>query len=160
MGEAEVYIGKTAEYLTKEAVENFNVPVIPKNTVVVSFKLTVGRVAITTEEMLSNEAIAHIKLNDSTKISPELMYLYLNNYDFTSLSSTSSIATAVNSQSIKQMEIIIPKQEIIEGFSFITKPIFRKINNDFFQIKTLSKLRDVLLPKLMKGNVRVEGFNN
>lgn len=59
LGNAGVYIDKTLEYLTKDAVEQFNIPVIPKNTVLLSFKLTLGRVAITTELMLSNEAIAH-----------------------------------------------------------------------------------------------------
>ena len=61
LGLAGVYIFNTYEYLTKEAVEKFRIPVIPENTVVLSFKLTIGRLAITTETMLSNEAIAQIK---------------------------------------------------------------------------------------------------
>ena len=59
LGNDGVYILKTAEYLTQEAIEQFKIPIIPKNTVVLSFKMTVGRVAITTDAMLSNEAIAH-----------------------------------------------------------------------------------------------------
>ncbi|MBK9564456.1 MAG: hypothetical protein IPO37_04495 [Saprospiraceae bacterium] len=60
MGQSGIYIFNTSEYLTNDAIEKFRIPVIPENTVVLSFKLTIGRLAITTEKMLSNEAIAQI----------------------------------------------------------------------------------------------------
>ncbi len=154
LGNTEIYIGDTSERLTQEAVETFNIPIIPTNTVVVSFKLTVGRVAITTEEMLSNEAIAHIKLQNNDML-PEYIYLSLKNYNFDLLGSTSSIATAVNSQSIKQIEIIIPNDVVNNSFNILVTPIFNKIKNNVFQIQNLSKLRDLLLPKLMKGEIKV-----
>lgn len=106
MGSCGTYIFQTSEYLTREAVEQFNIPVIPANTVILSFKLTVGRVAITPEAMLSNEAIAHIKT--STDSPPtEYIYLFLSQFNFDKLGSTSSIATAVNSKSIKELEIVV-----------------------------------------------------
>lgn len=92
-----MFIDKTSEYLTEEAVERFNVPTIKPNTVVVSFKLTVGRVAITTERMLSNEAIAHVNLKDEYPF-PYFFYLLLKGYNYKKLGNTSSIGTAVNSK--------------------------------------------------------------
>src|SRR5690554_1081538 len=62
LGVSGAYVLSTSEYLTEEAVSKFNVRRIPHNTVLLSFKMTVGRVAITDGEMLSNEAIAHFKL--------------------------------------------------------------------------------------------------
>lgn len=59
-----MFIFETSEKLTKEAVEKYNVRVIPKDTVILSFKLTVGRTAFTTEDMTTNEAIAHFNLNN------------------------------------------------------------------------------------------------
>jgi len=55
----------------------------------------------------------------------------------------------------EQLEIIIPTQEVLESFDKITEPLVLKIRNNFSQIQTLSKLRDTLLPKLMKGEIRV-----
>ena len=154
MGNSGMYIQETAEYLTREAVQNFNIPTIPTNTVIVSFKLTVGRVAITTEEMLSNEAIAHIKTNFN-KLSAEYMYLLLKKFDFSSLGTTSSIATAVNSKSIKGMELLIPNYEMLDNFNLLVKPIFRRILTNSLEISNLEILRDSLLPRLMSGKIRV-----
>ena len=73
--------------------------------------------------MLSNEAIAHIKLLNEN-ISPEFMYLFLKKFDFSSLGSTSSIATAVNSKSIKEIPILIPDKKTMEGFTELVSPLF------------------------------------
>src|SRR3989338_5723420 len=51
MGSSGIYVFNTAEKLTDEAIKRFNIQNIPANTVVVSFKITMGRLAITTEEM-------------------------------------------------------------------------------------------------------------
>lgn len=156
LGNDGAFIFKTSEYLTQEAVERFNVPVIPKDTVVLSFKMTVGRVAITTEAMLSNEAIAHFKFNDKTPISKEYLYLFLKTFPYESLGSTSSIVTAINSAMIKEMMILIPDEKTIKDFSSIVEPQFEKIRQNQKQIQTLENLRDTLLPKLLSGEVRVE----
>jgi len=155
MGNCGIYILDTFEYLTLEAIEKFNVPVIPENTVIVSFKLTVGRLAITTETMLSNEAIAHIKLIDKF-LNAEYIYLFLKQYNFDQLGSTSSIATAVNSKSIKSISILLPCSEMIDYFYQRVSPNFKKIRLNTQQIQTLTKTRDALLPKLMSGQLRVE----
>ena len=81
LGNDGTYIFKTAEYLTREAVRQFNIPIIPDNTVILSFKMTVGRVAITTEDMLSNEAIAHFKFKEATPITVEILYLFLKQFN-------------------------------------------------------------------------------
>ena len=43
-------------------------------------------------------------------------------------------------------------------FHKISEPIFKKIKNNYLQIRTLSKVRDSSLPKLMRGDVRVKKY--
>jgi type I restriction enzyme S subunit len=105
MGTSGIYIDKVSEYLTQEAVEQFSVPVIPKNTVMLSFKMTIGRLAISTEKMVSNEAIAHFKQKEGSFLFPEFLYLFLKTYSWVELGSTSSIVESINSQMIKEIEI-------------------------------------------------------
>ncbi len=150
-----IYINTTSEYLTKEAVIKFNIPIIPENTVIMSFKMTIGRVAITSEKMLSNEAIAHFKLKETSLLFPEFLYLFLRSYNFDQLGSTSSIVESINSKMIKEMEIYLPNEHKLNEFQSVTELYFEKIKSNQIQIRTLTQLRDTLLPKLMSGEIRV-----
>lgn len=156
LGDSGVFVLDTSEYLTEEAVEKFNIPIIPPNTVILSFKMTMGRVAITTEHMLSNEAIAHFKFNEETPFSKEFLYFYLKTYPYETLGSTSSIVTSINSGMIKDMEAIIPDDETLTKFENQVIDYFDKIKSNQKQINNLSALRDTLLPKLMSGEIKVE----
>lgn len=158
IGNSGTYIFNTSEYLTDHAIKKFNIPVIPENTAILSFKMTVGKLTITTEDMLSNEAIAHLKLKTDTELSAEYIYLYLQKLDFNALGSTSSIVTAINSTMIKAIEVVIPRKDILLNFNKVILPIFKKIKLNSIQIQTLTKTRDELLPRLMSGEVRVNEF--
>lgn len=158
IGNCGVYIKKTSEYLTDEAITKFNIPIIPENTTVLSFKMTVGKLTITTEEMLSNEAIAHLKIKEDSELSSEYIYLHLQNLDFNSLGSTSSIVTAINSTIIKNLALIIPDDKTLKEFQNVIDSIFLKIKNNTATIQTLKQTRDTLLPKLMSGQLRVNAF--
>ncbi|AGO16167.1 Type I site-specific deoxyribonuclease, specificity subunit [Glaesserella parasuis ZJ0906] len=149
MGNSEVFVNKSSEYLLESAVNKFNVKRIPENTVILSFKLTVGRVGITTKETTTNEAIAHFRLCKKSYLTTEFLYLYLKNFDFNNLGSTSSIATAVNSKTIKEMEILYPTLEIINVFQYRVSDIFKAIRANSEQSNCLEKIRDELLPKLL-----------
>ncbi len=156
LGNDGTYIFKTAEFLTRDAVVRFNVPIIPENTVVLSFKMTVGRVAISSEPMLSNEAIAHFKFRPNTPFTVEFLFMYLKLFRYESLGSTSSIVTAINSAMIKEMEIVIPDPALMLKFDEIVRELFKKIKSNQVQICISENIRDILLPKLMSGEVRVE----
>ena len=156
MGNSGLYITDSNEYLIDEAISRFNIPIIPKNTVIISFKLTVGRVVVTTENMLSNEAIAHIKLKQDFKSFTEYIYLFLKNYNYHSLGSTSSIATAVNSKTIKEIHLLNPRDQIVRKFIDTVKPFFELIKSNIYEIGYLKNTRDYLLPKLISGEVRVK----
>ena len=59
---------------------------------------------------------------------------------------------------LRLLEIIIPKQELIDTFNSTTKPMVELIFNNITQIQSLEKTRDTLLPKLMNGQVRVNNI--
>ena len=151
MGNSGVFITESSEFLTNQAVDKFNIRKIPENTVLLSFKLTVGRVSITTCKTTTNEAIAHFKITDKSFLTTEYLYLFFQQFDFNSLGSTSSIATAVNSKTIKGIEILIPNEELIKAFQMKISNIFAQIKNLTMENKNLVETRDLLLPKLLNG---------
>ena len=156
MGSCGTYISDSSEYLTPEAVMRFNVAIVPDNTVLLSFKLTVGRIAITDGVMTTNEAIAHFK-SENSYINPYL-YCYLKDYNFQTLGSTSSIATAVNSKIIKAMPFVVPYPEELEAFNETALPAFAMIKANQAEKRSLTALRDSLLPKLMSGEIDVSSI--
>ena len=153
MGRCGMYIADSSEYLTHESVEKFNIKVVPDNTVLLSFKLTVGRVAITDGAMATNEAIAHFK-TDKPEIN-EYLYCYLKDFNYQTMGSTSSIATAVNSKIIKAMPFVVPTDAELVTFHSATAPMFEMIKTRQRENTRLAELRDSLLPKLMSGEVDV-----
>lgn len=157
MGTCGLYISESSEQLTKEAVDRHNVKIVPNNTVLLSFKLTVGRIAITNGEMTTNEAIAHFKTNK--KEINEYLYCYLKCFNYQTMGSTSSIATAVNSKIIKGMPFVVPTDEEITEFHSLAAPMFAKIKANQAEIRNLTLLRNTLLPKLMSGELDVSGID-
>jgi len=152
----EAFISHTAEFLTVEAVQQFRIRVIPDDTVVLSFKLTMGRVAITDGEMLSNEAIAHFRLKPETVFGSAYLYCYLKAFSYDKLGSTSSIATAINSDMVRRIPILVPPEPIAKDSEQILKPLFKRMRTLQRECAKLATLRDYLLPKLLSGEVHVE----
>jgi len=81
---------------------------------------------------------------------------------FSLLQSTASGTAQQNLSPIqtKEIDIIIPDRKTLDQFGMVANKLIQKINDNNSQIQTLSALRDALLPKLMKGEVRVSGFND
>ena len=160
MGVSGAFASQTSEYLTDEAIEKFNVRRVPDSTVLLSFKMTIGRVAITDGEMTTNEAIAHFKLDQRSPLSSEYLYLHLKQFDYSTLSSTSSIADAVNSKTVKSIPVLIPEATVLRAFQDQVEPTFMRIKVISSQAQTLAALRDTLLPRLISGQLRLEEVNS
>ena len=153
MGNAGVYAFYTSEGLTEEAVKKHNMKIVPIGTIFVSFKLTVGRVAIANTDMCTNEAIAHFYIKDD--IYRPYTYCYLRDFEYDTLGNTSSISKAVNSKIIKSMPFVMPDRDTISSFSEMVSPILDEINNKQKACLRLIESRDRLLPKLMSGEIEV-----
>ncbi len=70
-------ISDTKEKLSKKAIEESGIAIIPANTVVMSFKLSIGKVAITSEDMYSNEAIMSFNDKHLVELLPDYTYYLL-----------------------------------------------------------------------------------
>ena len=154
MGSCGAFISDSSEYLTPSAIERFNFKMVERGAVLLSFKLTVGRVAIADAKLVTNEAIAQLSNRDERY--REYLYCYLRQFEFDKLGSTSSIATAVNSATIREMPFLVPNEDDLSEFHLTVYPMFEQIRMLLRESRALAATRDALLPKLMSGEIDVE----
>jgi len=96
-------------------------------------------------------------------IDPHFVYLLLTNDEMTEYlhsiaEGSTSTYPSLKPSDIEKIEFAFPPEENLIEFGNLTSNIWDKINQNQTQIRTLTNLRDTLLPKLMNGEVRV-GIN-
>ncbi len=62
---------------------------------------------------------------------------------------------SVNQETLKNMKLILPSDEILKEFNKLSKQLLDKTLNNLLQNRELSQIRDSLLPRLMSGKIRV-----
>ena len=73
------------------------------------------------------------------------------------MSLTRSVATAINSDMVRGIPILVPPKGIADSFEQTVRPLFTQMKNIQNQSRTLATLRDTLLPKLLSGELSVRG---
>jgi len=99
---------------------------------------------------------AHV-IQGKNGFSTEIVYVFLKEANITSIVN-GAVQLKINQENLRNFEILIPSNDLLDKFDSILESIFMKYKNNISQIQTLSILRDTLLPKLMKGEIRVTGF--
>lgn len=101
------YIENTAEKITMAAIEESGIKPIPRNTVIMSFKLSIGKVAITPKEMYSNEAIMAFIDKGVFQIEPAYLYYLLMHRDWDVGTNKAVMGKTLNKATLSQISINI-----------------------------------------------------
>ena len=148
MGEKPLFIYETNEKLTKEAINKFNFIATRKYDILMSFKLTVGKISIAGCNLVTNEAIATFK--PKKEYLRWYLYCYLKNCNFTNAGSTSSIATAINSTILKKYKFPLPNKSDLIEFNNKVSIYINNIDQEILKIQKLKTTKEKLLIKFFK----------
>lgn len=112
------YISQTKEKITDKALSDTHIPIVKKGTVIMSFKLTIGKVCITDCDIYTNEAIMAFTPKPQYKILPEFLFYYLMYYKWDK-SNEVVLGCTLNKKSISQSLLSYPsslaeQQRIVE----------------------------------------------
>ena len=102
----------TKEKINDLGVQKSNVKLIPKNTILLSFKLSIGRVAISGKDLYTNEAIAGLIPKNKRFIQKYLFYLL--KYKFNDLQTSikdNVFGSSLNKKTIYKIKIPLPSIE-------------------------------------------------
>jgi type I restriction enzyme S subunit len=144
----------TEERITPEAVENSSAKVFPPNTVLIAlYGATIGMLAILAGEAATNQACCAV-LPKSAAYGREFAFLTL----LTNRERIIGLRLGAAQQNISQIllrnfECVKPPPAIAAQFAERTAPLFDGILTLQRQIQNLRRTRDLLLPRLLSGQV-------
>lgn len=101
------YIQETKECLSDKAIEESGINQIPENTVIMSFKLSIGKTAITVEPMYSNEAIMSFIDKRKVELIPDYIYYMFLNKDWDVGTNKAVMGKTLNKATLSQTKITI-----------------------------------------------------
>ena len=99
------YISETKEYLSEKAVVESGISIIPENTVIMSFKLSIGKTAITSEPMYSNEAIMSFRDRHLTELMPDYIYYLLLSKDWEAGTNKAVMGKTLNKATLSEIVV-------------------------------------------------------
>ena len=140
------YISETKEYLSEGAIDNSGIKVIPANTVVMSFKLSIGKTAITAEDMYSNEAIMAFHDRHVVEILPEYIYYMFKYKNWDEGSNKAVMGKTLNKATLSEVEIeicsIMQQRKIVNVLDKMSS-VLEKREDELSVLDTLIKARFV-----------------
>ena len=149
-----MFIDETERYLSELGHLTQPSKLIRKHSLLVSCIATVGLVGINCKDCHTNQQINSIVCDNE--------YLYFL-YSFIKqiseelriLGSAGTATLNVNKKVFSEIKLIAPIKAINDMFFILNKPIFEKIESNTKEIQTLQQTRDILLPKLLSGELDV-----
>jgi type I restriction enzyme, S subunit len=152
----EFRIIEPSEKITELGLRNSATKILPKGSVVLAITgATLGQFSKLEIDTCANQSVIGILENE--KISSEYIYFWIKNEIGDIIShQTGGAQQHINKNNLDSYDLLIPDDKTLQDFNKIIQPIFKQISINCFQSQTLASLRDVLLLKLMSGEVRVK----
>lgn len=150
-----IFLFDTERKITEKGLAQIGSGLLPIGTVLLSSRAPIGYLTITEIPVAINQG--YIAIICDKFVSNYFIYLWCkSNMEAIESAGNGSVFQEISKASFKGLEIVIPPKEKLTFFNKEIEPIFQKIKCSQIQVRSLTTLRDTLLPKLMSGEVRVK----
>ena len=102
------YVTDTKECISDLGVSESGIKAVPQNTVIMSFKLSIGKTAITTEDIYTNEAIMAFIDKGVCEIDTDYLYYLFSGMDWNKGTNKAVLGLTLNKATLSKKEIDIP----------------------------------------------------
>ena len=117
LSKSDRYISETKEQISDLAVKESGIRLIPKNTVIMSFKLSIGKTCITSSDIYTNEAIMSFLPNGKRQIDNGYLFHLFSSYDWSVGTNKAVMGATLNKATLSQITVPLPplkvQQEIV-----------------------------------------------
>jgi type I restriction enzyme S subunit len=149
-------IEDTKEYITDLGVKNSNVTLIPAGSIVMSFKLTIGRAAILGKDSYTNEAICSLIPKDLNIVTTEFLIQALDIVDFEQEIDQAIKGRTLNKAKLKRLKVNLPIVEEQQKIATVLSAADNEITLHKTQLAALKQQKKALMQQLLTGKVRVK----
>lgn len=152
-----LFLVTTERTITGKGLEESATQLIPTFcTVVVARGATTGRMVIFGREMAMNQTCYALA---STTRTPFALYCYLR-YEMADLvhAAHGSVFDTITTSTFSSSRVVLPPKLLLEAFDTKVAPVFKRILANTEESRTITDLRDALLPKLLSGEIRANSF--
>lgn len=108
LGSYQKYVEDTKERISALAVQESGIKSVPANTVIMSFKLSLGKTAITQEPVYTNEAIMAFIPTEKYAVLPDYFYYLFSAKDWTKGTNRAVMGTTLNKATLGAVSITVP----------------------------------------------------
>ncbi|PMQ02374.1 MAG: restriction endonuclease [Dictyoglomus sp. NZ13-RE01] len=135
--------------------EKFGNKFVPQGTILLSFKLTIGRVGILGIDAVHHEGIVSLFLNED-KVNKEFLFFLLQNMDYNDYIDNYVKGKTLNKEKLKILPIPLPPLEEQKEIAHILSTVDKKIEIEQKRKEVLKRLFKTMLHKLMTGEIRLK----
>lgn len=140
--------------ITKLGLEKSSAKLFPKYSLLLTSRATIGEITINTQDACTNQGFITIVPNETFSV------YFLHGWLLTQISLIKQLASGstfpeLSKSTFRNFSFLMPDPTSLIKYDQAIKPIFQKIENNIRQTRSLTQSRDVLLPKLMSGKLRI-----
>ena len=149
-------VTRTKETITPLGVEKSNVKHVLAGTILMSFKLTVGRVALAGRDLYTNEAIAAFSL--SKGVERDYLYQYLPSFVDMVETEQAVKGKTLNKKSLAEIPIVLPPLNEQHRIAEILSSVDESIQATQAVIEQVERVKRGLMEELLTGGLGSEAI--
>jgi type I restriction enzyme S subunit len=150
------FILDTDEKITEDAVKYSSAKIFPNRTLLVAlYGATVGEVGILSMEAATNQACCAVMPKDDRAHFVHSYLFFRENKSQLMALSAGAAQNNISQQIIREYKMVMPPKSLMSVFTGALEPAFGQSLNLARQNEKLRAARDLLLPRLMSGEVAV-----
>ena len=150
-----IYIESTARLVSMVGIKNSSAKLLPKGTLLVCTRATIGEMAIARHEMSTNQGFKNIVPNENTNI--EFVYYLLNFYKHKLISKASgSTFLELSKSAFEGLHFYVPEYQEQKKIAAVLLNADREIDALQQQLADLIQEKKALMQQLLTGKRRVK----
>lgn len=149
---------ESEEYITESAIQNSSAKLFEKDSLIIAmYGATIGQIGINKMQATCNQACCVLRPKDNVPCGIYYLYMFfLFNRNYLISLGSGAAQQNLSQVVINKLNFLLPKTEVIEQFEKLEKSIFDRMCVFQKKISVISKQRDLLLPRLMSGELEVK----